>query len=798
MSLPPPPPESSAPLGAGDPPLVPPSLPDPCPEAPPVIPPGVVSPDGVGAPPVLSPFVRAEPPLPPPASTPAAERLPLPLKLALSGAGIAVLGLAIFVRGAAAPNIPYQIGSVLGFLVLWPALLVGLFSLGRRFRTPRRRATIVLWVWSLGILGILSEHHLRRRAASRARPAPTTAADVPDLGVAAAPTPPPTPARRLPASPSEPIPVFDYSPGSDTRLAKVIEESREDRYHAVVAGYAAACAARPNDAVIALERVRFIDRFAYAEDSEIESAGADRDVALAYLNTRFPRASGTVLYHLERTHGAAFDTAAREHLERYAGWPMHNRARFAYLLAQRAWDTGKAKQAASLAQESFYFSPSVEAGLLAVEANVDPYQNADRLRLLDDPVFEQADPWARKRKMELLFDHGATAPALALYAALKETTPAFVHSLDIARRLAKAGAVDAGRQALAAIRLNRWNRDQILRQRFTFELEYGDAAQAGAAYRALRATGFAADPLLRDRFTLLLRHPGAGWSGHDVLGALALFGALGVLVLAPALLLLPVHYWSILRSRRSPAVPPPVVRWHLRDAWVALALLLVGECAALWYFQPQVLRTWWTGNALAPAVSDSPGHSILLIQGVASGIMALVVALALWRAQAWGFLGRGSWRIGQLIHASLAVTLGLRIFLLAYANVWPESLDGDLASLSPQTRELCLALLKSWGPAGLIVGIAVVVPLLEELIFRGILLDALAKHIPFGWANLVQATLFALLHENLRVLPFFVAFGVICGFVTRRAGGLLPAIVIHACNNLLACFGFMALHRAGG
>lgn len=647
-------------------------------------------------------------------------------------------------------------------------------------------------------MGMLSEQQLQRQAANRAQPAHAGSSNLHDVGIAAAPSTPATPARSRPAAPPESTPVFDFSPGSDARLAKVIEESREDRYHAVVAGYAAACAARPNDPVIALERVRFIDRFAYAEDVPIESAGADRDAALAYLNTRFPRASGTVLYHLERTHGPAFDTAAHEHLARYPAWPAHDRARFAFLLARRDWDTGKAEQAASLARDSFYLNPTIEAGLLAVEANVDPYQNADRLRLLDDPVFEQADLWTRKRKMDLLFDHGATAPALDLYAALKETAPAFVHSLDTARRLAKAGAVDAGRQAIAAIRVNRWNRDQILRQRFTFELEYGDAAQAGAAYRALRATGFAADPLLRDRFTLLLRHPGAGWSGHDVLGVLALLGALAGLVLAPALLLLPVHYWSMLRSRRSPAVPPPVVRWHLRDAWVALGILLVGECAALWYFRPEVFRNGWTANALAAAVSDSPGHSILLIQGVASGIMALVVALALWRAQAWGFLGRGSWRFGQLIHASLAGTVGLRIFLLAYASIWPEALAGDLASLSPQTRELCLALIKTWGPAGLIVGMAMIVPVLEEILFRGILLDALAKHIPFGWANLLQATLFALLHENLRVLPFFVAFGMICGFVTRRAGGLLPAILIHACNNLLACFGYLALHRAGG
>jgi membrane protease YdiL (CAAX protease family) len=72
-----------------------------------------------------------------------------------------------------------------------------------------------------------------------------------------------------------------------------------------------------------------------------------------------------------------------------------------------------------------------------------------------------------------------------------------------------------------------------------------------------------------------------------------------------------------------------------------------------------------------------------------------------------------------------------------------------------------------------------------------LLLDALTKHIPFGWANAIQACLFASVHENHRLFLFFVSFGVICGILARRSGSLLAPILLHGLNNLLVCLVMM-------
>jgi hypothetical protein len=95
----------------------------------------------------------------------------------------------------------------------------------------------------------------------------------------------------------------------------------------------------------------------------------------------------------------------------------------------------------------------------------------------------------------------------------------------------------------------------------------------------------------------------------------------------------------------------------------------------------------------------------------------------------------------------------------------------------------------------LILVVAGFVPLVEELLFRGVLLEALAKHIPFWWANVGQALLFASVHENYRLLPFFLAFGVVCGVLARRSQALLAPMAVHSLNNLTVCFVLMATNR---
>lgn len=81
-------------------------------------------------------------------------------------------------------------------------------------------------------------------------------------------------------------------------------------------------------------------------------------------------------------------------------------------------------------------------------------------------------------------------------------------------------------------------------------------------------------------------------------------------------------------------------------------------------------------------------------------------------------------------------------------------------------------------------GLSVVVipPLVEEVMFRGVVLQSLRRY-GDGFAVLVSAILFGLYHGNLIQIVFAFLSGLALGFVVIRTDSLLPAMLIHCVNN---------------
>ena len=85
-----------------------------------------------------------------------------------------------------------------------------------------------------------------------------------------------------------------------------------------------------------------------------------------------------------------------------------------------------------------------------------------------------------------------------------------------------------------------------------------------------------------------------------------------------------------------------------------------------------------------------------------------------------------------------------------------------------------------------IITAVVMVPILEEIIFRGIVLDGLLKNYSPVKAIFISSILFAAIHLN--PWQFVTAFigGLFIGWVYYRTRNLAYAIIMHAANNLFA------------
>ena len=90
-----------------------------------------------------------------------------------------------------------------------------------------------------------------------------------------------------------------------------------------------------------------------------------------------------------------------------------------------------------------------------------------------------------------------------------------------------------------------------------------------------------------------------------------------------------------------------------------------------------------------------------------------------------------------------------------------------------------------WGG---ILAIAVIGPVLEELLFRGAITKALLQQYSPTKAILLSALLFGVFHINpAQILPAFL-IGILFAWTYYKTASLIPCILMHILNNSLSVF----------
>ncbi|HEX8330308.1 MAG TPA: CPBP family intramembrane glutamic endopeptidase [Hymenobacter sp.] len=220
----------------------------------------------------------------------------------------------------------------------------------------------------------------------------------------------------------------------------------------------------------------------------------------------------------------------------------------------------------------------------------------------------------------------------------------------------------------------------------------------------------------------------------------------------------------------------PAAQLHPRPAYPTL-----GESWAIvgWY----LLATLVAGGAsylLLAATTALPRVQQLLLAAAAANVALL--AFLRWKAgtrrQSWEFLGQArAWHFAAL--PAVVVAGQLLLSLLHYLHL-PDTTGAKFQELS---NSLVAALLLG----------AVAAPVLEELLFRGLVLNGLLRNCP-PWAAIGQsALLFGLIHFNPAQSMSAGMLGLLLGWLYYRTRSLGLCVVLHAVNNGL---GLAAMHLA--
>lgn len=84
--------------------------------------------------------------------------------------------------------------------------------------------------------------------------------------------------------------------------------------------------------------------------------------------------------------------------------------------------------------------------------------------------------------------------------------------------------------------------------------------------------------------------------------------------------------------------------------------------------------------------------------------------------------------------------------------------------------------------------VVVLGPIMEELVFRGLIYRFARLALPFWGANVLQAALFAVMHGNLIQGIYAFIFGLVLGYIAHRGHGIRYSLFAHIAINALGCF----------
>ncbi|MCM1523575.1 MAG: CPBP family intramembrane metalloprotease [Ruminococcus sp.] len=133
------------------------------------------------------------------------------------------------------------------------------------------------------------------------------------------------------------------------------------------------------------------------------------------------------------------------------------------------------------------------------------------------------------------------------------------------------------------------------------------------------------------------------------------------------------------------------------------------------------------------------------------------------------------------------VTVGSFVNMILLALI--ELLSGNLSNFSIEETAQAASVAPQGNPLWLdvliYIYICVLGPVLEELVFRGVLLDALRKY-GNAFGIIVSSVMFGLMHQNFMQCIPAVCMGLVWAVMAVKTGSVIPSAAVHILNNTMS------------
>jgi membrane protease YdiL (CAAX protease family) len=590
--------------------------------------------------------------------------------------------------------------------------------------------------------------------------------------------------------------TLDTAPAS-APLIEQVDKAQTHEYETALKSFDDFIGTHPADIAAAVERCRFIGHFAAAEDSAIESAYDQSDECVDALeHSKFADSAAVQLYLFEQKWGESATTTGESLVRKSAKWTPEQRSQLHERLASLYSSTDVIKAGAH-ALSAIRLNPQSDVRLIAAEYLIRIGAKAAAIRTIDGMPQDKWTSWELASAVKLLVGMGAAKDANRLVESNSKVKLPNGTRVILARALFASGAVDTARRLLKVASKDADEAEATalttLREMFELERDYGSTETATAAYRRLRDKGYSADPFGRHRVSLSLHRPAAPWKFKDTAGIGALLLALVACALLPVVVVAPLHYRSVVKQLRG-KLPEPTsatVPWSLKHLWYALGVLCVTGMATLYAMDYPAFHA-----VLAVPLGIADQYELLASEQQLGNAMlvttaiSIVALLPLLKGVKLRALLLGEWTVKRALLSGFATSFALLMLNGIFRAVT------HTGALGTDTVRSLQGVSTSYGAVAMLLFVAGVIPMMEEFVFRGVMLRTTARYYAFWIAVLLQAAVFMVWHEDTSGYPFIFALALAAAWLARKSGGLLAPITLHATNNLVAGLSVLGATRA--
>jgi membrane protease YdiL (CAAX protease family)/tetratricopeptide (TPR) repeat protein len=569
--------------------------------------------------------------------------------------------------------------------------------------------------------------------------------------------------------------------------------AKDSLYKLILAGYDQYILVHPTDHKAHIQRCRFIETAYYDSYEEYNPNYELAEACAGTVLQHFPENPEVLLYPTSFLYGDTLVNYLHQ-LEDKAkldssGWSAY-RWDLYHQLAQYYGGEQNHEMAIHYGELALVYNDTLDVSLLLGRSYRNLSKNMDALDALLRHVDSTDAVWSLNEKGKLLMELGANDKAIEAFRLASHKNAAVENSGELADAMINNGLVKEARNFLMKeVEASAdWNAAPALRKLLLYDINFGSADSAKHNYRKFAEENFYNDVFGIYRMRMIAKAPLMGWTFADGAHVLFFLLLLALVVVIPYLWILPIHYYGAYRRQQGKIFPEPTFQWGLRHLWIASSLWLASDVLALLIFDyPSVTGMFLENSYQEPQLLISKtvaNLDIFFFVGLLTGSIALLK-----REDFEGFIGKVRSSAGD-IGIGIMLAIGLKIALGIYVNTFSRlGVDfSEGAMITASVTDSILSINKFYSPLLGFLFVVVFAPFYEEILYRGVFLSACQKNMALWMANLLQASVFTLVHQSMIYFPFYLGFGLLAGYFTRKTGSLITSTSMHMMNNAMAFF----------